>query len=376
MEKYYEYNKDLYQIFIDFQQAYDSIHRPSLWNILREFNIPEKLISLIKACYVNSKCVVKVGGKETEEFDVLSGLRQGCILSPVLFNLVMEKIVRGSLNLPGARLSTGNIGILAYADDVVMVAENMGEINNMFTPFQETASRAGLICNESKTAVMKMSRRVNRGNVQAGNLNLQYTDKFKYLGAIVTEGNNMETEISERIAAGNRCYHALSPIMRSRKVSRKTKLRTYNIVIRPTVLYACETWTLTKARKNKLEVFENNILRRILGPVFDRTTDEWRRRHNREIREQTGQLLLQCVARGRRARWAGHCVRMDQTRFPRLAMEGRVQGTRPLGRPRYRWSDGVASDIAQINPDLDWKETAQDRRTWRGVAKAVMGLQS
>ncbi|XP_076045216.1 uncharacterized protein LOC143027672 [Oratosquilla oratoria] len=133
----------------------------------RELQVPEKLVSLIKACYVDSRWVVKVGEKETEEFEVISGLKQGCILSPTFFNLVMEKAARESLSHPGAIFETENIGLLAYADDVVMIAENMDEINEMFTPFQNTAGQVGLVCNESKTAIMKMSREGgNRGNMQ------------------------------------------------------------------------------------------------------------------------------------------------------------------------------------------------------------------
>ena len=86
-------------MYIDYRQAYDSIHRPSMWNILREYNIPKKLISLIKACYTNSKCSVRVGTKKTNYFDVESGLRQGCMLSPILFNLVLEKVFRNIVHV-------------------------------------------------------------------------------------------------------------------------------------------------------------------------------------------------------------------------------------------------------------------------------------
>ena len=322
--------------------------------------------------------MVKVGGIETEHFEIISGLRQGCILSPTLFNLALEKAARESNNFPGARLDTGNVGFMAYADDVVMIAETVDGVNEMFTPFQETASRIGLKCNEMKTEMMKMSRGGgNEGVEQVGSLNVRYTEKCKYLGVTVSERNEIDIEIKERIAAGNRCYFALSSIMRSRKISKKTKLRTYNIVIRPTVLYGCDTWTLTKERRRKLEVFENNILRRILGPVFDAENGEWRKRHNEEIREETGQQLLQSVVCGRRARWAGHCARMHEGRLPRMVMDGTVGGRRPVGRPRYRWLDGVVGDVAQVVPDLqDWKGMAEDRILWRGIVEAVMGLQS
>ena len=61
LEKYWEYNKSSYHVFVDFKQAYDSIHRPSLWNILKYFQIPAKLIRLIQMCYTNTRCRVRVG---------------------------------------------------------------------------------------------------------------------------------------------------------------------------------------------------------------------------------------------------------------------------------------------------------------------------
>ena len=376
MEKYYEYDKTLYQLFVDFRQAYDSVHRPSLWHIMAELNIPAKLISLIKTCYIGSSCTVRIGRKETESFNIHSGLRQGCMLSPLLFNLVLEKAVRQSTNHPGgARLSNGQITHLAYADDVDVVAETVEEVNEFFSVFQRTAEQIGLKCNEQKTEILKLSRNGNYtpGQEQVGSLSVKKVDKFKYLGSIVSERNELDTEINERIAGGNRCYHALASVMKSRTISRRTKIRTYNIVIKPTVLYGCETWTLTKQREKRLEIFENNILRRILGPVYDEEEGRWRRRHNREIRDQTGQPYIQDEVRGRRARWAGHCIRMESDRLPRKVMEGGVQGRRPLGRPRYRWMDGVRKDVERVAPGEDWKELAEDRIIWRGIVEAVKG---
>ena len=76
----------------------------------------------------------------------------------------------------------------------------------------------------------------------------------------------MDREIIERIGSGNRCAFALQKVLKSRQISRRTKLRIYNVLIKPTVLYGCETWTLTKEKRRRLEVFENSILRRIPDP--------------------------------------------------------------------------------------------------------------
>ena len=78
----------------------------------------------------------------------------------------------------------------------------------------------------------------------------------------------MKKEILTRITSSNKCYYSLLPILKKRNISRATKMRTYNTIIRPIVLYASEAWTLTKELEAKLMVFENNILRKIYGPIM------------------------------------------------------------------------------------------------------------
>ena len=238
--------------------------------------------------------------------------------------------------------------------------------------------RQGLECNARKTKLIKLSRR-NRidGYVNIGGVEIECVESFKYLGSTVTNDNNINKEISERIGAGNRCAFALNKILKSRNISRRTKIRIYNLIIRPTVLYGCENWTLTKERIRKLEVFENGILRKIMGPIYNAENNQWERRHNEDLRRITEQPLIQDVIRSRRLRWAGHCARMPQDRLAKDVMNGRVQGTRPVGRPRYRWEDNIRRDIQEIAPHIeDWRIAAEDRRLWRGLTVAVMGHQA
>ena len=123
-----------------------------------------------------------------------------------------------------------------------------------------------------------------------------------------------------------------------------------------------------------MEVYENGVLRRILGPVYDEEEGGYRRRHNWEIRELTGQIKLQNEVILRRLRYAGHCARMGDDRMPKKILNGRVQGRRPLGRPRYRWNDNIKQDIRDvINHPEQWQDMAQDRRHWRGLGLAAMG---
>lgn len=94
MEKFYEYNNDIHLIFIDFKQAYDCTIRNQHWTILINFVISSKLVRLIKSCNKNTMCQVHYLGETSKSFEVKTGLRQGDPLSPVLFNLSLEQMIR------------------------------------------------------------------------------------------------------------------------------------------------------------------------------------------------------------------------------------------------------------------------------------------
>lgn len=375
MEKYWEFNKDQFHLFVDFKQAYDSIHRPSLWHILKEFNIPIKLINLTKMCLKETKSVVRIDGSCTEPFNIASGLRQGCILSCLLFNLVMEKVTR-TINdrEEGCKLNDINIMNLTYADDVDIIAESREDLTRLCIPIQEEASRVGLAINFEKTKFLYMSRSNtdrNMTNIMIDNKKIEEVESFKYLGATVTNLNMMEKEITVRIASANKSYYSLMPLMKRKSITRYTKIRLYNTVIRPVVLYACETWSLTKKQQQRILVFENNILRRITGPIFDEGEQRWRRRHNAEIRATTKQESIVDVMNRFKMRWAGHIARMDEHRIPKKVMLGQVTGRRPKGRPRKRWADGLKKDLQERGIDQEvWMETAQDRNVWRSLLLA------
>ena len=93
---------------------------------------------------------------------------------------------------------------------------------------------------------------------------------------------------------------------------------------------------MTKKTEHSLLVFENKVLRKITGPVFDQRSGQWRKRYNKELREITKQEEVTVFIKCQRLRWAGHVARMEDSEYPKRAMEDRGQGKRPLGRPRMR----------------------------------------
>ncbi|XP_039289321.1 uncharacterized protein LOC120352505 [Nilaparvata lugens] len=181
-------------------------------------------------------------------------------------------------------------------------------------------------------------------------------------------------EIKERLKAGNRAYFSLQKILRSRLLSWSSKIEIYRTVMRPVVMYACETWVLTSCDKMLLNRWERKILRRIYGPVLE--ADRWRLRKNDELYNLYGQPSIVTEIRRARIRWLGHVERMPETRTARMSLYQQPGGQRKRGRPRKRWLDDVEADLQSLGVRR-WRQRAQDRDAWKRLveeAKALQGL--
>jgi len=116
--------------------------------------------------------------------------------------------------------------------------------------------------------------------VRIDNSTFERVEEFKYLGTNLTNQNSIMEEIKSRLSLGNTCYHSVQNLLSSRLLSKNLKLKIYRTIILPVVFYGCETWSQILRKERKLRVFENRVLRRILGPRRDGVTGEWRRLHN------------------------------------------------------------------------------------------------
>ena len=139
MEKAREFQKNIYLCFIDYAKALDCVDHNKLWKILKEMGIPDHLTCLLRNLYAGQEATVRTG-HGTDWFQIGKGMRQGCILSPCLFNLYAEYIMRnGGLEetQAGIKISRRNINNLGYADDTTLMAESEEELKSLLMRVKE-----------------------------------------------------------------------------------------------------------------------------------------------------------------------------------------------------------------------------------------------
>ena len=155
--KKHKSSKKIYFCLIDFAKAFDYVDHNKLWKILKEMGIPDHLTCLLRNLYAGQEATVRTGHGITDWFQIGKGVRQDCILSPCLFNLYAEYLMRNAgLNEAQAKIKVArrNINNLRYADDTTLMAESEEELKNLLMKVKEESEKVGLKLNIQKTKIM------------------------------------------------------------------------------------------------------------------------------------------------------------------------------------------------------------------------------
>ena len=157
IEKAREFKKNIYFCIIDYIKTFDCVHNNKLWKILKEMGIPDHLTCLLKNLYAGQEATVRTSHGTTDWLQIRKAVRQGCILSPCLFNLFAEYIMRNA-GLDGAqaeiKIAGRNINNLRYADDTTLMAESEDELKSLLMKVKKESETVGLKLNIQKTEIM------------------------------------------------------------------------------------------------------------------------------------------------------------------------------------------------------------------------------
>ena len=156
IDKAREFQKNIYFCFIDYAKTFNCVDHNNLWKILQEMGIPDHMTWLLRNLYASQEAIVRMGHATMDWFKIGKGVHQGCILSPVLFSLQAEYIVRNAgldEAQTGIKTAGRNINNLRYADDTTLMAE-CEELKSLLMKVKEETEKPGLKLNIQKTRIM------------------------------------------------------------------------------------------------------------------------------------------------------------------------------------------------------------------------------
>ena len=215
--------------------------------ILKEMEILDHLTCLLRNLYAVQEATVRTRHGTTDWFQIGTGVHQGCILSPCLFNFYAEYIMlnaRLDETQAEIKIARRNINNLRYADDTTLMAENEEELKSLLMKVKEESEKAGLKLNIQKSKIMAS------GPITSGQIDGETMETVRdliFLGSKITADDDCSHEIKRHLFLGRKMMTNLDRILKNRDITLPTKVRLVKDMVFPVVMYGCESWTIKEA---------------------------------------------------------------------------------------------------------------------------------
>ena len=309
----------LYVAFIDYRKAFDTIRRETLWQILKKQRVPTKILGVLMSMYKGVKLIVRFGNELSKEVSCPLGVRQGCLLSPLLFSLLITEVAKkvaaggraGYQLIPGTR----EIFSLLFADDIVLIAKTPAGLQNQINNLKAASEELGLEVNLDKTKVMVFRKGGYLGRAEKwhyGREKIEVVNNYKYLGFTFTTKLSVDTALAEFAGrAKKKVVIIFRTLFKLGQIDIKTFFQLFDVQVKPMLLYAAEIWGSTY-----FDVIEKTHMfacKKLLG-VSARTP-------NLFIYAELNRYPLFIDSQVRTIKYWIKLLMLDDTRIPRRAYE-------------------------------------------------------
>ncbi len=318
MEEARRRNENYVVAFIDLRKAFDRVWRKGIWKVVRRLKIGKKFIKIVKDLYNGTCRRMKTGAGYTEEIPYTMGVKQGCILSPMLFALYMKGL--GEILLEGGEgMEIGEVEIscLFFADDIVLIAKNIEAMKRQLIKIEKYNKEWKLETNYAKSKIMNTKGQNNgvcRVKLEGGKeVAYDETKEMKYLGVTLDSKNIFRTHKNKKIKEGREKVQETKGIAMGTDAPEMTASYIWEGEVRNKMLYGCEVITYGKGDIKELEKIQAEMGRWIVGSP--RNGAYTAVRGDLEWRTMEGEIMK------RKLVYWGRLMRMKDDRWAKVVME-------------------------------------------------------
>ena len=253
--------------FMDFKKAYDLVPHKVLLNKLESLGINGKLLKFISSLYTGNTMAVKIGNRLSKKFEYKRGVRQGCPLSPVLFNIFINDLIPRISKIKVPKIS--DVGCLLFADDTVILSNNSKDLNLQLIKVEEWCNENGMEINIAKCGLMEVcppeqSDIIPQEKVVYRGENVPITEKYVYLGVEMNNELDMIKMAQYRVQKGRSTLGSCMSTLKNSAIPISYKLMLIRNIIQPSIAYGSEIFGMNQVRTKALKKIADQALKAIL----------------------------------------------------------------------------------------------------------------
>lgn len=348
IEKYLRKTRGrFYCAFVDFTKAFDSINRNALWLKLQKIGVPANMIKMVMAIYRNLEARVLTSNGYTRPFQCPRGVKQGCVLSPLLFCLYLNDLPRffDEKGIRKVSLSTSEIAMLLYADDLVLLSESAIGLQRQLNVLKDYCELWQLKVNEAKTKVMVFRKGGALRKYEKwfyGSMRLEPVTYFSYLGVYFSSAHSWSYNQKFRASKGIKALGMTNKLIyKLPNVNSNVLWKIFDVKIKPVLHYGSEIWGNIEAPD--IERVHTKFCKRILR-INTRVPET-------AVRGEMGRYPLKCNRLFSLVNFWLRIIRMDESRVTKAAYIMQLQW---VDHAQQGWLTGIRNILLSFGFGEVW----------------------